>query len=163
MQVRIRPSQVLSGISFVVFFWIDVLWNTDFFVSWHLLSFVLCVCLCVCVSGVSESREGRELSLSLFYAFSPQPLSFVSSQCMCVWEGVWAFSWHRSYSPLHSTSLHPFPLLHLYLFSLIYLSILFRPSVATAPLSLSITSAVMRLNHSVSIEHAHTHFIYTHS
>lgn len=69
---------------------------------------------------------------------------------------MWAFSWHRSYSPLHSTSLHPFPLLHLHLFSLIYPSILFRPSVAAAPLSLSITPAVMRLNLSVSTRHAHT-------
>lgn len=44
----------------------------------------------VCVSGVSESREGRELSPSFFHALSPQPLSFVSSWCVCVcvWEGV---------------------------------------------------------------------------
>ncbi len=46
----IHPPQVLSGISFVVFFWIEVLWNTEFFVSWHLLSFcILCVCVCMCV------------------------------------------------------------------------------------------------------------------
>lgn len=117
----------------------------------------------VCVSGVSESREGRELSPSFFHALSPQPLSFVSSWCVCVCvgEGVWAFSWHSSCSPLHSTSLHPFPLLDLHLFSLIYPSILFRPSVAAAPLSLSITPAVMRLNLSVSIGHAHT--LYTHT
>ena len=44
------------------------------------------VCECVCVSGVSESREGRELSLSFFHAFS-QPLSFVSSQCVYVCVG----------------------------------------------------------------------------
>lgn len=154
------PLRFLSVISFVVFFLIEVLWNTDFFVAWHLLSFFL---FCVCVSGVSESWVGRELSPIFFYAFSPQLISFVSSLCMCVWEGVWAFSWHRSYSPLHTTSLHPFPLLHLHLSSLIYPSILFRPSVAAAPLSLSITPAVMRLNLSVSTGHAHAHTLYTHT
>jgi len=36
-------------------------------------------CVCVCVQ-----RGGGKLSLSFFYVFSPQPLSFVSCVCVCV-------------------------------------------------------------------------------
>lgn len=113
--------------------------------------------MCVCPVFQRAGRGGSYRSASFMRSLNHFPLCHLSV-CMCVWEGVWAFSWHSSCSPLHSTSLHPFSLLDLHLFSLIYPSILFRPSVAAAPLSLSITPAVMRLNLSVSIGHAHTPF-----
>lgn len=125
---------------------------------------VFCI---VCVCGVFQKagKGGSYLSASFMcFPLNRFPLCRLCVcvfMCVCVWEGVWAFSWHRSYSPLHSTSLHPFPLLHL--FSLIYPSILFRPSVAAAPLSLSITPAVMRLNLSVSTGYAHARTLNTHT
>lgn len=98
-QVQIHPSQVLSGISFVVFFE-SRLFETQ--TSLYLDTFCLLYCVYVCVSGVSESRERRELSLSFFYAFSPQPLSFVVSVYVCVGRCVGVFM-----APfLLTTSLH---------------------------------------------------------
>lgn len=124
-----------------------------------------CLVYCVCVSSVSESREGSELSFSFFYVFSPRPfplchLSVCVCACVC---GKVCGRFHGTVPTLHSTPPPsiPFPLPHLYLFSLIYPSILFRPSVAASPLSLSITPAVMRLNLSVSTGHAHAHTLYT--
>lgn len=70
-----------QGSCLLSFFKPKVLWNTD--------------CVCVC------NREGRELSLSFFYAFFLPAFLCVASVYLCVWEGVWAFSWHRSDSPLH--------------------------------------------------------------
>lgn len=52
--------------------------------------------VCVCVTG----RGGSYLSASFMRFFLPAFLC-VASVYLCVWEGVWAFSWHRSDSPLH--------------------------------------------------------------
>lgn len=123
--------------------------------SEHTSLYLDTLCL-LCVCPVFE-KAGSYLSASFMHSpLNRFPLCRLSV-CMC---GKVCGRFHGTVPTLHSTSLHPFPLLHL--FSLIYPSILFRPSVAAAPLFLSITPAVMRLNLSVSTGHAHAHTLYTH-
>lgn len=118
------------------------------------------VCVCVCPAFEKAGRGGSYLSASFMrFPLNRFPLCPLGV-CVC---GKVCGRFHGTVPTLHSTSLHPFPLLHLHRFSLIYLSILFRPSVAAAPLSLSITPAVMRLNLSVSTGHAHAHTLYAHT
>lgn len=109
---------------------------------------------CVCVRCFIKQGGERELSLSFFYVFSPSTIFLCVVSVYVYVCGKVCGRFHGTVPTLHSTSLHPFPLFHL--FSLIYPSILFRPSVAAAPLFLSITPAVMRLNLSVSTGHTHT-------
>lgn len=89
-------------------------------VLWHTLYLdTLCIVLCiVCVHCFTEQGW-------LILLCPPQTLSFVIS------EGVWVFSWHHSYPPLHlppSDPSSPSPF-----FSLICLSVLFKPSVSVGP------------------------------
>lgn len=135
---------------------IDVFFQSKYFehTSLYLNTFCLLCCVCVCVCPVFE-KAGSYLSASFMrFPLNRFPLCHLSV-CLC---GKVCGRFHGTVPTLHSTSLHPFPPLHL--FSLIYPSILFRPSVAAAPLFLSITPAVMRLNLSVSTGHAHAHTLY---
>lgn len=126
-----------------------------------------CVRVCVCVCFRKQGGEGVISRLLLCVlpstAFPLCRLRVCVYMCACGKVCVGVF--HGTVPTLHSTPppLHPFPLLHLHLFSLIYPSILLRPSVAAAPLSLSITPAVMRLNLSVSTGHAHARTLHTHT
>lgn len=100
--MQIHPSQVLSGISFVVFF------ESRFFetqTSLYLDTFCLlyCVCVCLCVSGVSESGERREFISQLLSCIFPSTAFLcVVSVYVCVGRCVGVFM-----APfLLTTSLH---------------------------------------------------------
>lgn len=145
--MRIHPFQVLSGISFVVFF------ESRYFETWtslYLDTFCL-LYLCVCVCMVfQKAGEGVISQLLLCFPLNRFPLCRL---CVC---GKVCGRFRGTVPTLRSAPSPSIPsLFSISIFSLIYPSILFRPSVAAAPLSLSITPAVMRLNLSVSTGHAH--------
>lgn len=69
------------------------------------------VCVCVCPVFQKAGRGESYLPASFMcFPLNRFPLCHLTvCVCMCAWEGVWAFSWHRSHSPLHLPPSLPSP------------------------------------------------------
>lgn len=93
VSARVHPSQVLSGISFVVSF------ESSCSLYHDTVCYLYCVCVFVCVSSVSESKEGVISGSFMRFPLNCFPLCRLS-ECAC--EKVCGrFHGTVPYSPLH--------------------------------------------------------------